>query len=657
MSTEQIRELLERAGYTFAFKEADEWVKCLISGNNEQWLGKGFDEAGALQDVTRQMFPSKVALDLLTAHFTKEELQVGDRHVPELPLVPLSPPSDGPPPWASETPEVEPDPPGAPEPEPVATVSPVAIPDDEPEPEPVQAPTPPPVYAGTKAYVDPDIAVQAKEEEEKISREEALEIVQAVADEIDDNVEDLAISSSLHQRLQVGDWIFQGRTIQEQFKRDLEIEEAVHRIARRLTDFCKVFWPGSVRALQVYTTPAQALDGLVRTHSTPLRWAESAAIIEAHMTEIEGRSDFDEFGWRDRAMLTPECPNPALVLGEVLKKIESVIGPLDGPLDDKRKAVPASKVLDEIEELVMAGHLLRWIRLTVVDRVGWGKAMGALRWASRQSRTGAEALREVIHDEFQPSTPWAQLLGRDPEINRKNRIRKQVMKEMPTPEWLEEDLMSWLHKAFQVFTNPQIAKLAIAVRADVLEFTNADFADADRNTRSRLRKLQAIFRNSMDLSRIDLPSEADLADVDEPQETPKSPKVEDPAKVLLAKVQVLTEGKHILFVTNRDDPQLQKALERDLKCKVTLKDGGNPRTMSSVIKSVDGNRYDFVLMATGFNNHSADAALCRAAKGEGLPYVRVQKGRPAATIRALGRAFNVTAQRKEDDEATVAQAG
>ena len=99
MNTEEIRQLLERAGYTFAFKEADEWVKCLISGNNEQWLGKGFDEAGAVQDVTRQMFPSKVARDLLTDHLTKKDLQGPDQPVTklppfptDLPLVPHYPP-------------------------------------------------------------------------------------------------------------------------------------------------------------------------------------------------------------------------------------------------------------------------------------------------------------------------------------------------------------------------------------------------------------------------------------------------------------------------------------------------------------------------------------------------------------------------------------
>ena len=90
---------------------------------------------------------------------------------------------------------------------------------------------------------------------------------------------------------------------------------------------------------------------------------------------------------------------------------------------------------------------------------------------------------------------------------------------------------------------------------------------------------------------------------------------------------------------------------------MTLKDGGKPSTMRAAIKSVDGDRYDFVLMATGFNNHSADAALCRATKAQGIPYVRVQKGRPAATIRALGRAFNLTAQGNGADEANVAHVG
>lgn len=689
MNTTHLRQLLEKSGYTLAFRE-DDWVKCLVSGHSEQWLGKGFDENGALQDVARQMFPSRVALDLLDVGLValaQPAVEVPIPDTPDLSAPTGNEPEKAPPapePEAEKEPAVVAPAPVAvdPIPEPEPTPEPVAV---DPTPELVDATTQKPVtpqevisfvagdepvenfdlqtkeasYAGDKTYVAPSIETEEEEEEEKLSKEEGLEIVRGILDELEDNIEDVALMSTTHQKLQIADWIFRGRTIQEQFLRDREVEEAVHKIAQRLTDVCKTFWPGSVQALQVYSTPLQALDGLVRTNKAPFKWAEAAEIIEQQIQTTEGRRDYDDFGWRDISQLKPDAPDPHAILCEAVTKIESVIGELGGPLDNKRKVIGSDKIVNEIEELVMAAHLLRWVRRSVADKMKWGRAMGALRWASRQSRTGTNALREILGEDYRPSKPWAEMLGRNPEVNRKNRLRKEVMTEMPAAGWLEEDLMGWLHNAFQVLTNPQIAKMAGAVQSEILEFTNADFADKDRLTRSRLRKLQGILRNGQDLSRVDLPSEGELDDgVPEPEEsTTKSNKNVDPTELILVEVQKMVAGKHILFVTNRADVRLQESLEENLKCKVTLKDGGNPRTMKSVRKSVSGARYDYVLMATGFNNHSADAALCRVTKAQGIPYVRVQKGRLAATIRALGRAFNLSPQCKAPDEATVAHVG
>jgi len=60
-------------------------------------------------------------------------------------------------------------------------------------------------------------------------------------------------------------------------------------------------------------------------------------------------------------------------------------------------------------------------------------------------------------------------------------------------------------------------------------------------------------------------------------------------------------------------------------------------------------------MAAAFSNHNADTALCRATKAEGLPYSRVQKGRLASTIRAIGRVYKV--QTSDVDQTNVAHAG
>lgn len=628
MKTNEIRELLESLGYAFVVKDGD-WVRCAVSGNGEQWLGKGLDEDTAIQDACNQMFPSQASRQLLERALDPP-ISETDAHTIEIPDEPepsqetlagvLAQGNQTPTPNLTE-PVVEPEPEPAPKTEPpkvVAEVSGVVI---KPKP--------------TRTYVAPP---DPEPEEPKINRQEALELVEGIHHEMMDNFEDVARMSPQYQRLHMSSWIFRARAVEEELPEEAVIE-AVHRIARRLTDWCKVLWPGSIRALQVYTQPTHALDGLFRYKTMPKKWSEAADMVDEHLTEELAKAGRDELGWNDYAYLRPEAPNPDRVLEEAVTKIEAVMGELGGPLDDKKREVSGSAITSEIEELVLAAHLLRWVRKTA-NAKRWGVAMGALRWACRQGRRGAQSLSEVLSDTYKPEQPWAALLGRDPEINRKNRLRRKVKAKCPEKGWLEEDLMGWLQDAFQVFTNPEIAKLSEAVHAEILDFTNADFADADRRTRSRLHKLQSILRTrSVDLSQVEIPDDDDVDDGEE--ETAETPTRVDPTQQILEEVQKITEGKSILFVTNRPEERLHRDLERNLKAKVHYKVGDTSRTMKPIIQGVSADRYDMVLMAAAFNNHNADTALCRATKAEGLPYIRVQKGRLASTIRSIGRAYNV----------------
>jgi len=633
MTTQYTRDLLERLGYAFVIKEGD-WVRCAVSGHGEQWLGKGLDEDTAFQDACNQMFPSRAARLLM-----QEELEAAEMRGKFIAQVEAK--------VEAEIEAAEPEP----EPEPVVEKiipEPVVV---EPKPVVIEPKPEPPA----RVYISPE---EPEEEEPAYTKEEALELIQTLQDEMDDNYDEVAIMSSQYQRLHLSSWIFRGRAVQENFPRDQDIEEAVHRVARRLTDWCKLFWPGSIRALQVYTQPTQSLDGLMCYTERPQTWGDAAEMVERHIEELLQGSTRDDYGWADRRHLSPEPPNPAALLAEVHKKIVPVLGVLGGPLDDKRNGISGPTIESYAEDFVMAAHLLRWCRKTT-DPVQWGITMGAMRWASRQSRTGLDTFKKLLEDDYSPADSWALLLGRDPEINRQNNLRKKVMSKMPTKEMLQEDLLVWLGDAFEVFANPQIAKLGAAVSAEIMDLTNADFADGKRKARSRLRKLQSIFRGrSIDLDKVDLPTEAELKggeDLTADEDPPK--KIVDPSQAILQRVQKITEGKSILFVTNRPEQKLHRDLERDLKAKVHYKVGDTARTMKPIVKGVSADRYDMVLMATGFNNHSADAALCRATKVEGLPYIRVQKGRLASTIRAIGRAFNVSGQGKDADEATVAHAG
>ena len=99
-----------------------------------------------------------------------------------------------------------------------------------------------------------------------------------------------------------------------------------------------------------------------------------------------------------------------------------------------------------------------------------------------------------------------------------------------------------------------------------------------------------------------------------------------------ALVRSRVQGKSALFVSNRDDPDLKARLEDRLDLKITWCDG-NPRKVQAQCDSIARRSYDLVLIATGFQAHTIDGILARAARGVGVPYVRVFKGRPLAVAR------------------------
>jgi hypothetical protein len=57
---------------------------------------------------------------------------------------------------------------------------------------------------------------------------------------------------------------------------------------------------------------------------------------------------------------------------------------------------------------------------------------------------------------------------------------------------------------------------------------------------------------------------------------------------------------------------------------------------------IKGGAYDLVLSATGFQVHGVDGALVRAAHAASVPYVRVNRGRPATCVQAIAREFGLS---------------
>lgn len=53
--------------------------------------------------------------------------------------------------------------------------------------------------------------------------------------------------------------------------------------------------------------------------------------------------------------------------------------------------------------------------------------------------------------------------------------------------------------------------------------------------------------------------------------------------------------------------------------------------------AIASGRYNMVLSATGFLYRRVDGQLADACRGVGIRYIRVDKGRPMASLRALAR--------------------
>ncbi|GAG11816.1 unnamed protein product, partial [marine sediment metagenome] len=261
-----------------------------------------------------------------------------------------------------------------------------------------------------------------------------------------------------------------------------------------------------------HTKPAQALDGLITYDEAPSTWEAAHGLLQDAIEKLSSTRGPDELGWMDGSYLHPGAPNPEAILQEALSKIEKILGSIGQPHDDKKTIISKKAIVTEIDDLVLAAHLLRWVRRTAPAEQ-WGQAMGALRWAARHAKHGVEPLRLLLENDYKPSESWAALLGRDPEVNRKNILRKKVMKAFPTVKWDQARRLGWLAEAFQVFANPQIAKMGAAIEPYIMELTGDDFEE--RGARSRLRKLQSIFRTAkLDIENVTLPSEEELATVD-----------------------------------------------------------------------------------------------------------------------------------------------
>ena len=638
MDFDILQDFLVERGYSIAVRQ-DGWVSLLIRRGEERWVGDGADEADALADAVLKMFPSNLAWELLGDALAEAHALAGLGDSPP----PHEAAEDAP---ALEQHLVQED---APEPfvdEAAAGVLDSGGQDEGPEPDEATTADHEPaaaaerlddtkVHIGSAPSLGPAVSTAPVSRAPQVralpnlSVDEALEGITTLSETIDALLPEIAWMSPLYVRLQLTAWLGRARHLQEETQHAYEVELAVRRLAGRLGGVSKRWWPGSVPALQLSTTPHQAARGLKLTLAPAATWDDLAAAVEIVLED-------EEDGWADGRALEPRPASVDQGFRRILSEMEALLGPLKVDGDPAALAfvgdVATGKALKEWAQR------LRWMRGVAPSGEVWARAMGRLRWASQYSSAARQHLEGWLDPETAPREgTWAKALGEDPEKKNRQRKLRTVLRATPGPTAPPEDVAAWLARALLLGSDlnyRQITGLLAPHHGAVLGLASEDLGDVERKVRSRFRKLQKALREGATPS-----PPPDLDDTDS-GESDEDGDQADPVGDLIDAVRARTDGKAAVFVSNRTDNDLKGKLERRLGLTIEWCDG-SPRRVQSVAKQVQAGKYDLVILATGFAGHDADAILGKAAARGDAHFVRAYKGRPLATLRAIARDLGI----------------
>jgi hypothetical protein len=586
---QMLRDFLHEAGYRVLFRKRG-WIECLVSSGQERWIGREATEEQALRDALRQMFPSGAARDLLERGLSaRTEVDVStlaessarlstrpppaDSGTEEAPAAAAEPALKEPvavesPPTArkaSDAPKVAPKPAAATK---AAAEEPVVVPrsaavDLDPtapesvaqtarkfasSPETVRGGSAPPSWV-PPSPPDPVAATQpasgldafsstptlrqqhgggAGERKSHLRVKGAVQAIESLIGGIDADDKRLAAMSPQRLRLWVLYWICHARSYEETLPDEVDVARAVARVAKRLTELCKRFWPGNIRALQLHARPGEAGVG-----GPAATWREAEAmargLLEDHLKQGP-KNGLDADGWSDAASLLPRPADPPAMLAEIAEIVQRVTGPLDGSPDfmsgrdaertsgrdaaertsgrdaaertsgrdaaertsgrdaaAERTLQPTDAVLDE---LAVVTQKLRWLRGSA-DPEKWGLLMGRLRWLAQEVGGRGARLKSLLDPLHQPATPWAALFATEGEDPQQVEAVTDLLTGKPGPGTDREALAAWIVKALDVLDTAQIAMVLHPVRSEVRDIDPASLPAPGRRVRRRFRDLIA----------------------------------------------------------------------------------------------------------------------------------------------------------------------
>lgn len=460
-----------------------------------------------------------------------------------------------------------------------------------------------------------------------------------VSARVEAGIPEAALMAPPLQKLHVLAWISRGRALEHEGARNRSASDATGAIARRLTTLCKTWWPGSVRALQLDATP----DRATREQGLPpaTKWIEVAEAAEARLEQLIAEPPSDD-GWRDTAALEPPPEEPSREIAHAIKTIERLIGKIDViPSGDPPRGLTTN---DELQ-LEDAAARLRWSRPVAPDPERWGAAIGRLRWLVAQKKGGTR-LPRLLDPSYVPRPTWE---------NEAQATRARLVALTSPPDG-QKEILTWLTAVFDAVDGPTLAARLRETKTVsgkpaapmVLAIQESDLPGNDRRLRRRLRQLHSLMQGDAGRPHEGGESAATAPDAGAAASPPDSetsgPRLTHD-EMIFAKVRSKLPEVSALFVSNREDPMLRDRLEKALGWQLEWSTA-EPRRISAIANAIGRGKYRVVLSATGFQDHSTDISLARAAAASSTLYVRVNRGRAAACARALARELGI----KVDDD-------
>ena len=587
-------------GWAVEIENRGAWFECWVQEGDASWLGRGETASQACDHALRQMVPSAIArawvvgrLDLTAA-------------------------------------------------EPAA----------EPAAEAHELDEPPVSRILGKVELPSSTQAKAAQEDAPEDRAEALALLHEILDEIRWSGPELGELAPRRMQLTFVVWIGRARAIERSHRNDPAITEAVHQIARGLSDHAARFWPGSVPALQFDSTPGVSARSLrlAADRRLPATWTELAQAAQEALENDEALATLDDDGWADRSACTPAPSAPDDRFGELWDELVTWTGPIERAAPEVEPDEHALKSLRAPAARI--ARWLRWLRGATASPEDWGRAFGRLRWLSTRFRWAFPELSEALDRRYCPPMNWSTQLGLTPssaaratEVKEHAAAQRQLAIKslhaaLPQTQASSDVWTRWFLEAFEQLDNPDILHLLDCDPADAPELTDRFSAISaesfeDPRFRRRWRHLtQAPTESAEDPEE---PSDAQVEAAESAPDTRQADDAADPHAALRDAARGFTRGRRMLFVSNRTDPDLAQRIE-DLLLPESLSWTDNrDHALDAQAERIRAGSYDLVIAATGFLSHSVDRKIGSACQAASIPYVRAARGRELACLRAVLR--------------------